>query len=118
MDYQPHGPVCMLGDSTLIYAHLLVDSAYLLSYVFIGVMLIVVSSRVMLLSVVFHVTGLFILGCAVAHLSDMLVLFYPQYWLQVVMKLPGAAVSVIAAGLMYTNRLTIVEIMRNVNWIR
>lgn len=99
--YSPH-IACWGGDVLLVWLHNVSDAAIALSYFTIPVALFYLARkyRVKRIAGVFLVYGLFILGCGLTHVFDVVTVWYANYWVYladgIVRALTGAA-SALAA---------------------
>jgi PAS domain S-box-containing protein len=99
--YMPHG-YCFLWDTRLLSLHVISDSLIALSYFSIPFTLayFVRKRRDLPFHWMFMLFGLFILACGATHAMDILVLWYPDYWMQGWIKAITAAASVPTAILL------------------
>jgi diguanylate cyclase (GGDEF)-like protein/PAS domain S-box-containing protein len=98
--YLPHG-FCFQWNPRLVWLHVVSDAAIWLSYTAIAINLAVVVGAIrkrIPFKSVFVLFGTFILACGFTHLMDVVVLWWPLYWLQGDMKLVTAAVSLVTAA--------------------
>lgn len=94
----PHA-VCWLWDWRLIALHAISNGLIALAYFAIPVALFVLAYRYRIkrLSGVFLIYALFIFGCGVTHLMDVLNIWFPLYWLDGWIRALTAVVSIVAA---------------------
>src|ERR1700733_12229216 len=97
-DYIPHG-VCLLWEPGLLWLHVLSDAVIAFAYYTIPFALIYFISRRQDLAFrgIFLLTGIFILACGTTHVMGVVTLWYPDYWLDGIIKLLTAAVSIATA---------------------
>lgn len=90
----PHG-FCLLWDGPLVGTHVLADLAIAMSYFMIPVVLWGVRSLFnwQVARTLLALFGVFIVSCGMTHVMDIVVLWYPLYWLQAVVKAVTAAAS-------------------------
>jgi PAS domain S-box-containing protein len=101
-DYIPHG-VCLLWEPGLLWLLVLSDAVIAIAYYTIPFALIYFLSRRHDLAFrgIFLLTGIFILACGTTHVMDVVTLWYPDYWLDGIIKLFTAAVSAATAYAMW-----------------
>jgi PAS domain S-box-containing protein len=101
-DYIPHG-VCLLWEPGLLWLHVLSDAVIAIAYYTIPFALIYFLSRRQDLAFrgIFLLTGIFILACGTTHVMGVVTLWYPDYWLDGIIKLLTAAVSIATAYAMW-----------------
>jgi PAS domain S-box-containing protein len=99
--FLPHGQ-CLLWDSTLLWIHAISDAIIVLSYYSIPFVLgyFVYKRRDLAFRWMFLLFGAFIFGCGTTHLLGIWTLWEPVYWLEGVVKLTTAGVSVVTAALL------------------
>ena len=99
--FLPHGQ-CLLWDSGLIWLHAISDGIIVLSYYSIPFVLgyFVYKRRDLAFRWMFLLFGAFIFGCGTTHLLGIWTLWEPVYWLDGVVKLMTAGVSVVTAVLL------------------
>ena len=90
---------CLLWNPSLITIHVVSDLAIALSYYMIPLALWIASAWLTesvgkLVVVLF---GAFIIACGTTHVMDIIVLMYPAYWIQGIIKIITAALSVSTA---------------------
>lgn len=100
--YPPHF-TCWGGDALMVWLHTLADSLIALSYFAIPAALFYLARKhhVKKLSRVFIIYGLFILGCGVTHVFDVLTVWYANYAVYLVDGLVRAATGVVSAVAAY-----------------
>ena len=78
----PSHRVCWNYDPLLVALHTLADSTIAFSYFAIPAVLFYLARkyRIKRLSKIFVVYGLFILGCGVTHVFDVVTVWYANYW--------------------------------------
>lgn len=86
LDLFPAHRVCWNYDPLLVALHTVADSAIAFSYFAIPASLFWLARRyhVKRLSKIFVVYGLFILGCGLTHVFDVLTVWYANYWVYLV----------------------------------
>ena len=99
--FLPHGQ-CLLWDSDLIWLHAISDGIIVLSYYSIPFILgyFVYKRRDLAFRWMFLLFGAFIFGCGTTHVLGIWTLWEPVYWLDGVVKLMTAGVSVVTAILL------------------
>lgn len=98
----PHG-YCFSWQQELVWMHVISDVAIALAYYSIPIILFyLVGKRRQSLPFkwVFMMFGLFILLCGTTHLVELITLWYPYYYLEGILKVMTAAVSVATAILL------------------
>ena len=95
----PHG-VCLAWDPSLMLLFVLSDSAIAIAYYSIPIALIyfIRKRHDLAFRGIFALTGAFILACGTTHVMDVVTLWYPAYWLNVIVKFFTAAISIFTAG--------------------
>ncbi len=98
-DFIPHG-VCLAWDPSLMLLFVLSDSAIAFAYYSIPIALIYFIRKRHNLAFrgIFALTGAFILACGTTHVMDVVTLWYPAYWTDVIIKFLTAVVSIFTAG--------------------
>ena len=98
----PHG-VCLAWDPSLMLLFVLSDSAIALAYYTIPIALIyfIYKRRDLAFRGIFALTGAFILACGTTHVMDVVTLWYPAYWLDVMVKFSTAVISIFTAAAMW-----------------
>jgi PAS domain S-box-containing protein len=101
-NFIPHG-FCLAWDPALVWLHVISDSVIALAYYTIPFALIYFISRRRDLAFrgIFALTGTFILACGTTHIMGALTLWYPDYWLDGMIKLFTAVVSIFTAAAMW-----------------
>jgi PAS domain S-box-containing protein len=101
-NYIPHG-FCLLWQPGLLWLHVLSDAVIALSYYTIPIALIwfVTKRHDLAFRGIFVLTGAFILACGTTHLMGIVTLWYPAYWLDGMIKLFTALVSICTAFAMW-----------------
>ena len=101
-NFMPHG-MCYLWRPELVGMHVIADLAIALAYFSIPVTIGIFLGRTQQ-SIPFRwafvMFGIFILFCGINHLMSIVVLWYPIYYLEGILKLVTAAASVATAVLM------------------
>lgn len=99
--YMPHG-YCFAWQQELVWMHVISDLAIAVAYYSIPVFLLyIVMKRKQMLPFkwVFLMFALFILLCGTTHLIGLITLWYPYYYLEGIIKVLTAAVSIATAVL-------------------
>jgi PAS domain S-box-containing protein len=101
-DYIPHG-VCLLWEPGLLWLHVVSDTVIAISYYTIPLALIYFVTRRQDLAFrgIFVLTGAFILACGTTHVMGVVTLWHPDYWLDGIIKLITALISVGTAYAMW-----------------
>ena len=101
-DYIPHG-VCLLWEPGLLWLHVVSDAVIAISYYTIPLALIYFVTRRQDLAFrgIFVLTGAFILACGTTHVMGVVTLWRPDYWLDGIIKLITALISVGTAYAMF-----------------
>lgn len=94
----PHGH-CYLWQPGLVGLHILADALIAIAYYSIPLTLLyfVRQRRDLPFRWVFLLFGAFIVACGTTHLTAILTLWYPVYWLSGTVKMATAAISIITA---------------------
>jgi hypothetical protein len=87
-NFIPHG-FCLAWEPALVWLHVISDSVIAVAYYTIPFALIYFISRRRDLAFrgIFALTGTFILACGTTHIMGVLTLWYPDYWLDGMVKL-------------------------------
>jgi PAS domain S-box-containing protein len=98
-NFIPHG-FCLAWDPALLWLHVSSDSVIAIAYYTIPFALIYFISRRRDLAFrgIFALSGAFILACGTTHVMGVLTLWYPDYWLDGMVKLFTALVSIFTAA--------------------
>src|ERR1700704_5492044 len=98
----PHG-FCLLWEPELLWLHVISDSIIAIAYYTIPFALIYFISKRQDLAFrgIFALTGAFILACGTTHVMGVLTLWYPAYWLDGMVKLFTAMISIGTAVVMW-----------------
>jgi PAS domain S-box-containing protein len=98
-NFIPHG-FCLAWDPALLGLHVISDSVIAIAYYSIPFALLYFISRRRDLAFrgIFALTGAFILACGTTHLMGVLTLWYPVYWLDGMIKLFTALISIFTAA--------------------
>lgn len=101
-DFIPHGH-CYLWQPTLVWLHLLSDSAIALAYYAIPFFLFALARQRadLPLRPLFWLFGAFIVACGTTHLMDVWTLWHPVYWLAAGLKVVTALISVVTAVVLF-----------------
>src|SRR3984957_18660592 len=101
-NYTPHG-VCLLWQPGLLWLHVLSDATIAIAYYTIPLALVYFASRRhdLVFRGIFALTGAFILACGTTHVMAVLTLWYPAYWLDGMVKLFTALISIGTAVAMW-----------------
>ncbi|MYN18098.1 response regulator [Rugamonas sp. FT107W] len=96
--FMPHGH-CFLWTPSILWMSVISDGLIALAYLTIPVTLLyfIRKRRDMPFDWMFIAFGVFILACGSTHLADIWVIWYPDYWLSVILKAITAAASVVTA---------------------
>jgi len=101
-NFMPHG-MCFMWRPELVGMHVVSDLAIALAYFSIPITIATIlhrSGRPIPFRWAFIMFGIFILCCGINHLLNIVVLWYPIYYIEGVFKLLTAAASVATAVLM------------------
>jgi PAS domain S-box-containing protein len=101
-NFIPHG-FCLAWDPALLWLHVSSDTVIAIAYYTIPFALIYFISRRrdLVFRGIFALTGTFILACGTTHVMGVLTLWYPDYWLDGMVKLFTAVVSIFTAAAMW-----------------
>jgi PAS domain S-box-containing protein len=101
-NFIPHG-FCLAWDPALLWLHVSSDSVIAIAYYTIPFALIYFISRRRDLAFrgIFALSGAFILACGTTHVMSVVTLWYPDYWLDGMVKLFTAMVSIFTAAAMW-----------------
>jgi len=101
-DYIPHG-MCLLWQPELLWLHVLSDATIAIAYFTIPFALVYFVSRRhdLVFRGIFVMTGAFILACGTTHVMGVVTLWYPAYWLDGLIKLLTAWISIGTSYLMW-----------------
>ena len=101
-NFIPHG-FCLAWEPALVWLHVISDSVIAIAYYSIPFALIYFISRRRDLAFrgIFALSGAFILACGTTHVMGVLTLWYPDYWLDGMIKLFTALVSIFTAAAMW-----------------
>src|SRR3984893_8488015 len=101
-NYIPHG-VCLLWQPGLLWLHVLSDATIAIAYFTIPFALVYLISRREDLAFrgIFLLSGAFILACGTTHVMGVVTLWYPAYWLDGMVKLFTAVISIGTAVAMW-----------------
>jgi PAS domain S-box-containing protein len=101
-NFIPHG-FCLLWEPQLLWLHLISDSIIAVAYYTIPFALIYFISKRQDLAFrgIFALTGAFILACGTTHVMGVVTLWYPAYWLDGMVKLFTAVISLCTAVAMW-----------------
>tara|TARA_Y100000590_G_C14903565_1_gene707316 strand:- start:46 stop:435 length:390 start_codon:yes stop_codon:yes gene_type:complete len=110
--FMPHG-YCYLWQPDLIWLHVISDLGIGLAYLLISFSILYILHKNRIKTVpfrwVFYMFATFIIFCGITHLSSILVLWWPMYYMQGILKVMTAAVSIATAVMM----LPIIPIITN-----
>ncbi|BDW99165.1 hypothetical protein [Maricaulis maris] len=101
-NFMPHG-MCYLWRPELLGMHVIADLAIALAYFSIPVTITFFLRRIekaLPFRWAFIMFGIFILFCGINHVMNIVVLWYPLYYIEAVLKLLTAAASIATAVLM------------------
>jgi PAS domain S-box-containing protein len=98
----PHG-YCLTWSSWLLWLHVLSDALIVLAYYSIPLSLVyfIRQRKDLPYPWLFALFGLFIVACGTTHLFSIITVWIPLYWLDGMVKAVTAAISVVAALLMF-----------------
>jgi PAS domain S-box-containing protein len=98
-NFIPHG-FCLAWEPGLLGLHVISDAVIAISYYTIPFALLYFISRRRDLAFrgLFALSGAFILACGTTHIMGVVTLWYPAYWLDGIIKLFTAAVSIFTAA--------------------
>jgi hypothetical protein len=98
-NFIPHG-FCLAWDPGLLGLHVISDAVIAIAYYTIPFALLYFISRRRDLAFrgLFALSGAFILACGTTHIMSAVTLWYPAYWLDGIIKLFTAAVSIFTAA--------------------
>ena len=98
----PHG-FCLAWEPGLLWLHVVSDSVIALSYYSIpfAILYFISRRRDLAFRGIFALTGTFILACGTTHVMGVLTLWVPAYWLDGIIKLFTAIVSIGTAAAMW-----------------
>jgi len=109
----PHG-WCLMWDGPLVGVHVVADALIALAYFMIPSILI--SMRKLFQwevpRTLFLLFGAFIICCGMTHVMDIIVLWYPFYWMQAAVKGLTAAISLATGGYL----LDVISGRNSVRW--
>ena len=100
--FMPHGH-CYLWTPELLWIFVISESLIVLSYFSIplALMYFVSKRRDLQFNWIFKLFSLFIFACGVTHLLGIWTIWYPDYWLDALVKAATAMISVVAAVLLW-----------------
>ena len=100
--FMPHG-ACYLWKPSILWLHVISDALVVLSYYSIPFALLyfVYKRKDLVYRWVFVLFGAFILLCGTTHLMSIWTIWHPDYWLDGLIKLATAAVSIVTAILIW-----------------
>jgi hypothetical protein len=101
-NFMPHG-MCFLWRPELVGMHVIADLAIAMAYFSIPITIMIFLRRLnrpVPFRWAFIMFGVFILCCGINHVMNIIVLWYPLYYLEGILKLLTAAASVATAVLM------------------
>jgi len=109
LDFLPHGS-CYLWDKNLIAAHAAADILIALAYYSIPISLLMVwvaVRRAGMSTSMYVMFASFIAACGTTHLMEVLIIWWPWYWLAAAVKAITAGLSVTTAAIViyYPKRL-------------
>lgn len=104
-NFAPHG-YCLAWEDNLLALHVISDAsiffAYLLIPIFLGIYLRKKGGNLREYRMVLALFALFILGCGFTHLMAVITIWQPWYYLEGLLKLLTAIVSITTASYLYT----------------
>lgn len=97
-DFMPHG-MCLLWNPTLLSMHVLSDFLIAFSYYSIAITLVHYMRRRKDFPFPWHafIFGMFLVACGTTHLFSIITIWIPLYWLDGLLKIFTATVSILAA---------------------
>lgn len=100
--FMPHG-ACYLWQPAVLWLHVASDTLIVLSYYSIpfALMYFVHKRTDLMYRWIFVLFGVFIFLCGTTHLLSIWTIWHPDYWLEGVVKLATALVSIVTAGLVW-----------------
>ncbi|MDP2144633.1 MAG: PAS domain S-box protein [Gallionella sp.] len=100
--FMPHGH-CYLWTPELLWIFVIAESLIVLSYFSIpfALMYFVSKRRDLQFNWIFKLFSLFIFACGITHLLGIWTIWYPDYWLDALVKAATAMISVVAAVLLW-----------------
>ncbi|AEF99509.1 sensor domain-containing protein [Methylomonas methanica] len=100
--YMPHG-ACYLWQPAVVWLHVISDTLIVLAYYSIpfALMYFVYNRADLVYRWVFVLFGAFIMLCGTTHLLSIWTIWHPDYWLEGLVKLATALVSVVTAVLIW-----------------
>ncbi|MCQ8127730.1 bifunctional diguanylate cyclase/phosphodiesterase [Methylomonas rivi] len=98
----PHG-ACYLWQPAVLWLHVVSDTLIVLAYYSIpfALMYFVYKRADLMYRWIFVLFGAFILLCGTTHLLSIWTIWHPDYWLEGLVKLATALVSIVTAGLIW-----------------
>jgi PAS domain S-box-containing protein len=101
-NFIPHG-FCLAWEPALLWLHVISDSVIAIAYYTIPFALIyfITRRRDLAFRGIFALTGAFILACGTTHVMGVVTLWYPAYWVDGMVKLFTALVSIFTAAAMW-----------------
>lgn len=115
--YMPHG-YCLLWQPELVWMHILSDVVITVAYFSIpGAIAFLLYKRKQAVPFrwVFLSFSLFIVFCGITHLVSIIVLWYPTYYLQGIIKTATAIISIATAVLLFPLLPLLLEIFAGLN---
>lgn len=101
--YMPHG-YCFLWQPELLWMHVVSDVAIALAYFSIPFTIFYLlrsNQQLIPFRWVFNMFAIFVFCCGITHLIELVTLWYPLYYLEGLMKVVTAAVSVATAVMLF-----------------
>lgn len=101
--YMPHG-YCLLWQPELLWMHVIPDIITGIAYFTIPASLLIIliqKKQKIPFHWVFIMFGLFIVLCGITHFASVIVLWYPYYYLQGLLKTLTAGVSIVTAIMIF-----------------
>lgn len=100
--FMPHG-YCYLWSPELLWTVVIAEAVITLAYFSIpfALLLFVRKRKDLKFNWIFHLFSLFIFSCGLTHLLGIWTIWYPDYWLDALVKVLTAVVSIIAAIMLW-----------------
>lgn len=110
--------ICLGGERFAAMPAVIAVSELLLflAYMFLGVSLVMISRRDLggvagQFRPIMFLFGWFIIACGLTHLAELVVIFYPAYWLLTASLVTAATISVGTAAVVLLNRRRLLEFL-------
>lgn len=117
MNYEPHA-WCLFWNVPLMSIHVLGDALIAIAYFTIPPVLLGLRRffEWQVPRTALFLFGAFIVSCGITHVMDIVVLIYPLYWAQGVLKLITAAISLTAGMYLFSAMSGVGRVVRIVEW--